>query len=150
MTQLEDIMATSHRQNMFSQFEQAMHAALDNGPLSTDQLCQLYRAELTRLFGDAVDCPEHYDWEWLTIPHFLAVPFYVYAYNFGNLLVFGLYQRYKQDPSFVKDLKIILSAGSSASPTEILTRAGININEPAFWQASIQYIQNLVENLENL
>ena len=92
--QLEDIFATSHRQNMFSRFEQQVHEKISAGRLSGNELSDIYANELSLMFGDSVKIPEEYHWEWSTIPHMLDVPFYVYSYNFGNLLVFGLYQLY--------------------------------------------------------
>ena len=93
-TQLEDIFATSHRQNMFSRFEKQIHEKINQQRLSGSELSGLYTNELKLMFGDSVDIPDEYAWEWSPIPHMLDVPFYVYSYNFGNLLVFGLYQLY--------------------------------------------------------
>ena len=40
--------------------------------------------------------PQEFQWEWLTIPHLYASPFYCYAYSFGNLLVLALYRMYQE------------------------------------------------------
>lgn len=146
---LEDIFATSYRQNMFSQFEQKAHAAIANGRVSTPEFCKLYQGELQKMFGDSVRYTPEYQWEWASIPHMIEVPFYVYAYNFGNLLVMALYQSYLENgKAFIPAYKKMLSMGSSCRPTDITAIVGADISQPAFWQKSIRYIEHLLERLE--
>ncbi|MEK9727026.1 MAG: M3 family oligoendopeptidase [Candidatus Margulisiibacteriota bacterium] len=150
-TQLEDIFATSHRQNMFSRFEQEIHDKIHHQRLSGTELSEIYANELKLMFGASVHIPEEYHWEWAAIPHMLDVPFYVYSYNFGNLLVFGLYQRYLDEgDTMIPKLKRILSAGSSKSPVQILADEGIDILAPSFWEQSIQLIETVLNELEAL
>ncbi len=150
-TKLEDIFATSHRQNMFSRFEQYMHHHMATKRLSSDELCAAYTAELTTMFGDAVRIPESYQWEWATIPHMLDVPFYVYSYNFGNLLVIALYQLYlEQGAAFIPVLKRLLARGSSMSPVAMFAAEGIDILNESFWQKSLDYMANLVTELRGM
>jgi oligoendopeptidase F len=148
---LEDIFATSHRQNMFSNFERETHEKIGKNRLSTQELCTIYQEQLKLMFQDSVVYPDEYKWEWSAIPHIFEAPFYVYAYNFGNLLVIALYQQYKEEgPSFVPKLKAMLSEGSSCSPREITELAGIDISKPDFWKKSFVYIEGLVTQLESL
>ena len=148
---LEDIFATSHRQNMFSSFEKDAHEKISAQLQSADDLCQLYRKHLTAMFGDSVTYTNEYNWEWATIPHFIDVPFYVYAYNFGNLLVMAIYQMYKADgEAIIPKLKRMLSLGSSKSPYEICQTMDIDITDRAFWKKSIDYIESLIVELESL
>ena len=148
---LEDIFATSHRQNMFSEFEKTSHLTVSDKLLSSQQLCSIYKDHLELMFGDSVNITSEYHWEWATIPHFLDYPFYVYAYNFGNLLVFALYQLYlEQGDAFVPDLKKLLAAGSFASPLDITQSIGIDIESEAFWQKSIVYIEDMLNELETV
>ena len=103
------------------------------------------------MFGDSVDIPDEYAWEWSTIPHMLDVPFYVYSYNFGNLLVFGLYQLYLDEGvTMIPKLKRILASGSSKSPVTILADEGIDILSPQFWRRSIALIESVFEELNQL
>ena len=148
---LEDIFATSHRQNMFSRFEIKTHKIISERLISSDELCQAYREELEQMFGDSVVYSDIYNWEWASIPHMLNVPFYVYAYNFANLLVIALYQQYldEGDP-FVPKFKKFLGSGSSASPSDLTESMGIDINNPDFWRQSIKYIEGLINQLEEL
>ncbi|MCF7826038.1 MAG: M3 family oligoendopeptidase [Candidatus Marinimicrobia bacterium] len=150
-SKLEDIFASSHRQNMFSSFEIASHKAINEQLQSPQDLCELYTTELEKMFGDSVNITPEYAWEWSSIPHIFNVPFYVYAYNFGNLLVFALYQQYLEEgASFIPKYKEFLSMGSSASPAELTAIVGADINHPDFWRKSLKYIETLVDQLEAL
>jgi oligoendopeptidase F len=148
---LEDIFATSHRQNMFSNFEMKSHATISDRLMSTEDLCNLYQEELKNMFGDSVEITDEYKWEWSTIPHIYEWPFYVYAYNFGNLLVMSLYQQYKEEgPSFSSKLKAVLSAGSVDTPKNITALVNADINDKDFWKKSLAYIESLLNQLEEL
>jgi len=150
-SKLEDIFATSHRQNMFSSFEIASHAAINSQLQSPENLCNIYSAEIKKMFGDSIKFTPEYAWEWSSIPHIFNVPFYVYAYNFGNLLVLALYQQYLDEGSAFKPrYKQFLSLGSSASPADITATVNADINHPAFWRKSLKYIESLVDQLETL
>ncbi|MCF6237407.1 MAG: M3 family oligoendopeptidase [Candidatus Marinimicrobia bacterium] len=148
---LEDIFASSHRQNMFSSFEVVSHAAINDQLQSSGELSELYTIELKKMFGDSVEFTPEYAWEWSSIPHIFNVPFYVYAYNFGNLLVLALYQQYLDEgDSFKPKYKEFLSMGSSASPADITRIVGADINHPDFWRKSLKYIESLIDQLEEL
>ena len=148
---LEDIFASSHRQNMFSSFEVASHAAINENLQSPEALSELYTEELKKMFGDSVTFTPEYAWEWSSIPHIFNVPFYVYAYNFGNLLVLALYQQYLDEgESFKPKYKQFLKMGSSASPADITNIVGADINDPDFWRKSLKYIESLIDQLEEL
>ncbi len=148
---IEDIFATSHRQNMFSQFEIATHDKISKSIMSATALCDTYEAGLKQMFGDSVAIPAEYRWEWATIPHIYEYPFYVYAYNFGNLLVMALYQQYKRvGAEMIPKIKQVLSAGSCMSPLKITQLIDVDIADPHFWQQSIDYIETLLTELEGL
>ena len=147
---LEDIFATSHRQNMFSSFEHVVHDKITGSILSTDDLKSLYKEELTAMFGTSVTIPDEYEWEWSTIPHIFEWPFYVYSYNFGNLLVMALYEQYKEAPeTFPDKLKELLECGGSKSPKDILKIVKADITKEAFWEKSLTYIEGLLDELES-
>ncbi|RAP29920.1 peptidase M3 [Candidatus Marinamargulisbacteria bacterium SCGC AG-343-D04] len=148
---LEDTFATSHRQNMFSEFEKAIHAKSSEGLLSADDFCATYKTLLKQVFKDSVEITDEYQWEWATIPHFVDYPFYVHAYNFGNLLVFSLYQQYlEQGISFIPKLKECLAAGSSDNPQKIAKIVDADITDQKFWNKSIIYIEGMINELETL
>jgi oligoendopeptidase F len=148
--QVDDSYATIQRQAYFALFEKQAHEMTRNGATVKD-LCDAYLANLNDQFGDSMLVDEIFKWEWISIPHIYQVPFYVYAYAFGQLLVLALYQQYKNEgPAFIPRYKRILSAGGSVSPVTLLKNEGIDISDPAFWQGGFDVIQKMVNELDRL
>lgn len=148
--QMDDAFATILRQNYFSMFEQTAHKMVAEGA-QVDALAEAYLENLKREFGDAVSLTDEFRWEWVMIPHFYGVPFYVYAYAFGQLLVLSLYKQYQQEgeafkPRYMK----ILAAGGSIAPMELLKNAGLDAAKAEFWQGGFDVIDEMVTTLENL
>jgi oligoendopeptidase F len=112
-TQVDDAYATIGRQSFFALFERRAHEMIRAGA-RVDELCDAYLENLQAQFGDSLEISDDFRWEWVSVPHFYFVPFYVYAYAFGKLLVFALYQQYKAEgEAFKPRLFQILSAGGS-------------------------------------
>jgi oligoendopeptidase F len=148
--QMDDAFATILRQIYFALFEREAHEMIQKNA-STDELCAAYMENLKEQFGDSVELSDEFKWEWVSIPHIYHVPFYVYAYAFGQLLVFSLYQQYKAEgESFKPKYLKILSAGGSEAPEKILAEAGIDIRSPQFWQGGFDVLSRMVEELERL
>jgi oligoendopeptidase F len=146
--QVDDAYATIMRQAFFALFERQAHDMIQKGA-STDEMAAAYLENLQKQFGDAVELSDEFRWEWVSIPHIYSTPFYVYAYAFGQLLVFSLYQQFKAEgESFKPRYLKILAAGGSDSPARILSDAGIDIYSPAFWQGGFDVVANLIEELE--
>ena len=146
--QVDDAYVTILRQIYFALFEREAHD-LTQKNATVDDVCAAYMENLKEQFGDAVELSDEFKWEWVSIPHIYAVPFYVYAYAFGQLLVFSLYQQFKLEgdafkPKYLK----ILSAGGSEAPVKILSEAGIDIHSAAFWQGGFDIISRLIDQLE--
>jgi oligoendopeptidase F len=145
--QVDDAYATIMRQAFFAMFEVTAHDMIAEGA-TVDQLCQAYNQNLEQQFGDSLTLSEEFKWEWVSIPHFLHVPFYVYAYSFGQLLVLSLYQQYKEEGESFKPRYIeILEAGGSASPMDICAKAGLDITKADFWQGGFDVVKGMVDEL---
>ena len=148
--QMDDAFATILRQIYFAMFEREAHELIQKNA-STDELSAAYMENLKEQFGDSVELSDEFKWEWVSIPHIYHTPFYVYAYAFGQLLVFSLYQQYKAEgESFKPKYLKILSAGGSEAPEKILSEAGINIRSPKFWQGGFDVLSRMVDELERL
>ena len=150
VTVLDGAYATVARQAYFVLFEIEAHKRAAEGA-TTDDLCALYLDNLREQFGDAVALSDDFRWEWIAIPHIYSVPFYCYAYSFGQLLVLALYQQYKNDGApFVPRYERILSYGGSAGPAHIIGEAGFDMAAPEFWQGGFDVLQGLMDELEAL
>lgn len=145
---VDDIYATVMRQAYFVIFEESAHQAiLENA--SPQELDRLYLENLREQFGDSVEVTDDFQYEWISIPHIYHTPFYCYAYSFGQLLVLSLYRRYQQEGDAFKPSYLnMLACGGSARPQEILEGAGIDITDPAFWQAGFDVIRDMIDELE--
>ncbi len=148
--QLDDAFATILRQVYFALFERQAHEMIVKDA-SVDELSEAYLANLKEEFGDAVDVSDEFKYEWVSIPHIYGTPFYVYAYAFGQLLVFALYQLYKKEgEAFKPKYMRILSAGGSIAPIALLAEAGLDVTKPEFWQGGYDVINEMVNRLEAL
>ncbi|HPE67758.1 MAG TPA: M3 family oligoendopeptidase [Thermotogota bacterium] len=146
---LEDTFATTFRQNMFARFEVSSHDAISKeGFCSYDDLCTLYETELKGMFPSGVILPEHFRNEWASVPHFFGVPFYVYAYNFANLLVISLYEKYLEEGASFKPLYLeLLQSGGKDKPERLLAKLGIDLQDPGFWQKGFDFIARMLDEL---
>jgi oligoendopeptidase F len=148
LNQLDDIYATVLRQAYFVQFENTAHEMIAQGA-TVEDLAKTYLAEVRQQFGKGIKVPEEFQWEWLTIPHIFASPFYCYAYSFGNLLVLALYRMYqKEGTSFVPKYLDLLSTGGSEAPQTILAKVGVDMASEEFWQSGFDTIREMVDQLE--
>lgn len=149
---IEDSFATVFRQISMYRFEERAHSARrEQGELSTEQYNEIWQSSMGEMFGDSLSMTENHAWWWLYIPHIFQVPFYVYAYAFGELLVFSLYALYKRDgESFIDKYFELLASGCSKSPEELVSAMGFSIDDEAFWQAGCDLIRERVEQAKEL
>ncbi len=148
--QVDDSYATIIRQAFFALFEKQAHNMTHAGA-SVDELADAYFENLKTQFGDSLSIGEEFRWEWVSIPHIYQVPFYVYAYAFGQLLVLSLYKQFKEEGDSFKPRYIkILSTGGAEAPMKILSEAGFDITQASFWQGGFNVIDGLVRQLEEI
>jgi oligoendopeptidase F len=148
--QVDDAYATIQRQAFFAMFEKQAHQMVIDGA-SVDEISSAYMENLKTQFGDAVEVAEEFKYEWVSIPHIYQVPFYVYAYAFGQLLVLSLYKQFKAEGESFKPRYIqLLAAGGSEAPMKILTDAGVDVRQPAFWQGGFDVLSEMVDKLEQM
>jgi oligoendopeptidase F len=148
---IEDIIATTFRQNVLTRFEERMHLERKDGLLTANQLCDIWWEENGRLYGDAVEMIEPYRYGWSYISHFIHARFYCYSYTCAELLVLSLYQLYlKERESFIPIYRGILADGGSKTPADTLAPAGIDLSDPAFWQNGYDLLNDLIQELKKL
>jgi oligoendopeptidase F len=148
--QLDEAYKTIMPQGHFALFEQAAHDAIRDGA-TVEALSDIYLENLREQFGDAVELVDEFRHEWTTIPQLFGVPFYVYAYAFGQLLALSLYDRYQQEGEPFKERYLdLLAAGGSAAPLALLARMSVDVSEAGFWQGGFDVLARLVGQLEEV
>jgi len=148
---IEDIIATTFRQNVLTRFEERIHLERKNGLLTSTRLCNLWWEENDKLYGDSVEMIEPYAWGWSYISHFIHARFYCYSYTFAELLVLSLYQTYLRDgAAFVPAYEAILTSGGAQTPADTVSPAGIDLGAPDFWQRGYDVLRELIEELKSL
>jgi len=147
--QLDDAFANILHQVYLTIFERIAHERIAKGA-SVDELSELYLANLKEQFGEAVELSDEFKYEWICSPNIFSMPFYSYAYTFGQLLVLALYKRYKEEgESFKPKYMRILSAGGSVAPVKLLAEVGIDVTQAEFWQSGYDIIAGMVSRLES-
>ncbi len=148
---IEDIIATTFRQVVLTRFEERFHIERKKGLLSSEDICSIWLEENARLFGDSVTMIDAYGWGWSYISHFIHSRFYCYSYTFAELLVLSLYNKYLMEGEpFVPRYVSILESGGSLSPADTVRPAGIDFNDPGFWQEGYDVLKGLIGELESL
>jgi len=149
---LEDAFATVFRQVVLTRFEEKLHGARrSEGELPLERINALWLEANAPMHGDAVALSDDYGWWWLYIGHFVHAPFYCYAYAFGELLVLALLRRYDEEGEpFVAKYRALLAAGGSETPALLLSRVGLDITDPRFWDGGIALIAEMVAEAEKL
>jgi oligoendopeptidase F len=90
-----------------------------------------------------------YRWGWAHVPHFIHDPFYCYSYIFGNLLAIALYQHFQNNgEDFSEKIILLLSAGASKTPVEMLAQLGLDPAQKSLWEQAFHYVEKLIEALE--
>lgn len=148
---IEDIIATTFRQNVLTRFEERMHLERQNGLLTASRLCQIWWEENEKLYGDSVEMIEAYRWGWSYISHFIHARFYCYSYTFAELLVLSLYSKYLEDgEGFKPRYAEILASGGALSPADTVRPAGIELSDKDFWQKGYDFLGELIDELKGL
>jgi len=146
----ESAMASIFRQTVMARFEQSAYALRGEGKaLARERLSDVWFEENERYYGDALAMPEGYRLGWSYIPHFIHVRFYTYAYSFAHLVAFSLLARYREDPErFVPAYLEFLAAGGSRSPQELLEPTGVDLRDPATWEAAFGELERCIAEAE--
>ncbi len=149
---IDDTIATVFRQVAMNRFEDQIHnERRTSGELPAERFSDVWMETQNDMFKGSVTLGEHYRHWWSYIPHFLHSPGYVYAYAFGELLVFALYARYQQvGEYFAEDYIGLLESGGSDWPHVLVGKLGVDLTDLSFWEKGMLEIEKLIEQAEAL
>lgn len=151
---INNIDGTFYTQSMWADFEMRMHKAVQDGmPVTAQSIRELYSSLQQEYYGDAVTVDEYYRFVWTRIGHFYNTPFYVYKYatcyaTSAKLAaeITGKDKKVKQDA--LNRYMTLLKSGSSDYPMELLKKAGVDLSQPATFQAIVNKLDQYVTLLE--
>jgi len=133
-------------------FEQALHRhRREVGELTVADISGYWQENIQAMFGDSVVLGDEHKVWWSYVNHFIASPFYVYAYSVGELLVLSLYERYRAEGApFVEKYLDVLRAGGSLNPQQLMDKVGVTLSDPAFWQGGMRVLEGEIAEFERL
>jgi oligoendopeptidase F len=151
-SKVEDMLNTVVRQIAFYTFERRVHTTRrEGGELTAEQIGEIWLGVQGESLGSAVRMSEGYENFWCYISHFIRVPFYVYAYAFGDCLVNSLYAVYQNaEEGFAEKYFEMLAAGGSKHHSELLAPFGLDASDPDFWSMGLKVIEGMIDELETL
>ena len=118
------------------------------GPLSVEEIKELMIQAQKEAYGNGLDHDYLHPYMWTWKPHYYEVDyaFYNFPYAFGLLLAKGLYARYqKEGSSFASTYDQFLSLTGKMSLEDVGKSVGIDLEDEAFWQNSIDMIKEDLE-----
>lgn len=150
---VEDMLNTVVRQIAMHEYERKLHDARKSGELMPEQIGAIWLETQRQALGPAIKLPDGTDYGifWAYIPHFIHVPFYVYAYAFGDCLVNSLYAVYQNaQDGFAQKYLDMLKAGGSKRHQELLAPFGLDASDPGFWSKGLGVVSGFIDELERL
>lgn len=148
---VEDMLNTVVRQIAMHNFETVLHAERRAGELMPERIAEIWLETQREALGSGIklDKDSEYGVYWSYIPHFIHVPFYVYAYAFGDCLVNSLYAVYRgANEGFAEKYLDMLRAGGTKRHKELLAPFGLNAADPAFWSKGLGVVSGFIDELE--
>jgi oligoendopeptidase F len=150
---VEDMLNTVVRQIAMHEYERRVHDARKQGELSPDEISKIWLETQREALGGGIKLPDGTDYAifWTYIPHFIHVPFYVYAYAFGDCLVNSLYAVYQNaEAGFAAKYLDMLRAGGTKRHKELLAPFGLDASDPGFWSKGLGVVKGFIDELEKL
>jgi oligoendopeptidase F len=152
---IDNIVGTFYTQVMFADYEWQAHKLVEQGrPITAEVLSELYTGLLKEYYGDTLSLEgDLYGSTWARISHFYGSPFYVYKYAtcFASsaILVKEITSKDKKVSKAALDRYLtLLKSGGNDYPMEQLKKAGVDLTQPATFQAVIDQLDDLVTRLE--
>ena len=148
---LDSFKGTLFRQTQFAEFEQFIHESDAKGePLTAEILNQFYGDLNQRYYGSSVTPGGQIAKEWSRIPHFYY-NFYVYQYATGFAAATALSNNVVHgDKKQLEDYLNFLRSGSSDYPTEIMKKAGVDMNKADYLENAFATFEKRLNEFESL
>lgn len=144
--QLESCVGLLFRQPMFADFEYKLHTMAENNEaMSSKVITDLYAKLNQEYFGPSVTMDPLVGWSCYYVPHFYY-NYYVYKYTLGMTVALAIVKRILEgDTSQIESYLQFLQSGGSASPIDLLKKAGVDPLDDAIYDDAFTYFNNLLQ-----
>ncbi len=139
-------LSTILRQCMYSEFEDYCYKTIENGgALDAEEMAAKW-IELEELYyGEGMTIPEDSGIDWARIPH-MYYDYYVYKYATSITYAASICNQVDEKGQDEIDAYMeFLKAGNSASPSELLSIAGVDPMDDATYDEAQVLIENLID-----
>lgn len=144
---LDEFIGCCYRQPFFANFENILHQKVANNEgLSNQAITDLYEKLSDEYYGEKVQIHELTKYTCYGVPHFYY-NYYVYKYTVGMCVASVIAKRiFNGDKEQIENYLKFLKSGSTKSPVELLTMAGVNpLNENLYKEAFENFKKDLEE-----
>lgn len=143
-------------------FERELFARRKDGELMPDEMCAIMIDCQKKTYGDGLDENFLHPYMWAVKGHYYSAgfSFYNYPYAFGQLFALGLFHRSESSGSngpdgpdgrpFYEKYNELLSLTGQLPAKDVAATAGIDLEDPAFWQEGMDIIASYAKQLEEM
>lgn len=151
--QVEGLLQNGLEQLSYYEFERRAVEARRKGPLSTEQLGDLWADCQRDFYGPSHKMDSVDKMAWMTVPHFFDTPFYVFSYSFAQMLAASLFEKYKEAEAqgegarkaFTEKYIALLETGMTKNLYETLAPFGLDPDDKSFWESGLLLIEQKLE-----
>ncbi len=129
-------------------FEQNVFEARKQSPMSPPKLKSMMLEAQKEAYGDALDPDVLHPYMWINKGHYYSggLSFYNFPYAFGLLFAKGIYAEFeKRGKAFATDIDTLLRMTGQMKVEDVASLVGIDVTDPAFWDASFKVIEEEVD-----
>lgn len=142
--------ATIQRQIAFFNFELELHTTVrTQGAVTKEELQKMMKKHLISYLGPAMDITDRDGLSFVYVPHF-RYGFYVYTYSYGILVSSIMARRFKENPSYVKEIDTFLTAGSKNTVENIFKEIGIDTTKVSTFNESLAAHEEDIKTFKKL
>lgn len=132
-------------------FETEVFARRQRRNLTSEELCELMVQAQNDAYDDGLAVDSRNPYMWAVKPHYYNSHYYNWPYTFGLLFGLGLYATYGKDPErFRHGYDDLLSRVGMASAAELGKAFGIDVDDEAFWNASLDTVRSRIAEYQRL
>jgi oligoendopeptidase F len=151
--QIEDFIGGFYFQALLTEFELAVHTAVEKGEaLSAESMRKLYRELYQKYWGPDLIIDDWADWGGIRVPHFVNhKPYYVFQYSTSAAAAMAVSKRIMSgDEEFRDDYLTFLTWGGNDYPVEQLKKIGVDMTSPEPVDDAIAAFSDMVDEMETL